>query len=903
MATSSTAVSLYPPTHQALVVRSLLHTTVQEREKILEDVEYNIFAFPAALVACDYLSDSGTSAMTDLQWSALIRGDESYGRNWGYYCLLETCRDVFERGVDRQYAARSVITGSADSEFYRSKLLKPYEGGFVNGGPHQLERPNFFIVPQGRCAEFLLFSTLKDIITEQSQTPVKRPRVIVSNGFFDTTGANAATAGFTLETFTQPGLTDPFPEELIGKQNPFKGNLDLVATKAYLEVHSAEVHMILITITNNWAAAQPVSMANIRATAELARRNAIPVFFDACRFAENAWFIREFEGGYSNKTIPEIVQEMFSYVDGFTLSMKKDGLSNMGGVLCFRDKGLFARRYEGIGHHLKERQILFYGNDSYGGMSGRDMMASVVGLYEVTREPYLRNRINQVRSFAQQLQNNGIAVLSPPGGHAVYLDMDEFFHGCDRYPGDFPAVGFTLELLKDYGIRASESGPFGWEWDKKSPEMQATIPNLVRFAIPRHVLSEQHINYTVAAIKKLHNRRHSIPKVTITRGKDMRLRHFSAGLKPVPVNRNPKGTYLGEAKRQISLLSRALDQDFTEHELLFKALEISTKGWGHIALPQDIKSLPWTSHVGNDHSPIEYSVMLDQKTGEAELRFLIEAQKLEGEQEGILAQLQDEALKLTERIANEYSATVSLDRFNTIKDLFMSSQPQGFFAAWHSYAIGKDGPEWKIYLNPSCTPGRDNAMNTTRKALERIGLGESWIVVRSIIESTDSVVYFSLDLTSNVSGARAKVYIAHGVTTAWAIAKKHIVICPHANTYEIQRFCEIMGDGSLGPYSNKPLISCFSFTSKTPTQPVGTLHFPISAYADDDLQIQTRVERYIAAVSAPSIYKTRYRKAISAVQRRELDRGTGVHAWVSLKQSADGKQTNTFYISSDMFSR
>ncbi|KAI1735662.1 pyridoxal phosphate-dependent transferase [Xylaria scruposa] len=901
MATSSPATDplLHPPTHQALVVRSLLNTTAEEREKILEDVEYNIFAFPAGLVACDYLSDSGTSAMTDLQWSALIRGDESYGRNWGYYCLLETCRDVFERGNDRLYAAHGIVTGVADGEFYRSKLLKPYEGGFVNGGPHQLEKPNFFIVPQGRCAEFLLFSTLKDVIAEQQQGETQQPRVIISNGFFDTTGANAAAAGFALETFTQPGLTDPFPEELVGKQNPFKGNLDVAATEAYLNEHT-EVCMILMTITNNWAAAQPVSMGNIRAAAELSKRKSIPFFFDACRFAENAWFIREFEPGYSNKTIPEIVQEMFTYVDGFTISLKKDGLSNMGGILSIKDNSLFAQRYEGIGLRLKERQILFYGNDSYGGMSGRDMMASVVGLYEVTKEPYLRNRINQVRSFAQKLQASGVSVLSPPGGHAVYLDMDDFFHGCDRYPGDFPALGFTLELLKDYGIRAAEAGPFGWEWDKKPPKLQALIPNLVRFAVPRHVLSDQHISYTVAAIKELHNRRHSIPNVEITRGKNSRLRHFSAGMKPVPVDRTVKGTYLSEAKRQISHLSRALDQG--ENDSLLSALDTSTKGWGQSPVARGIDSLPWVSQVSNDHSPFEYSVVLDQKTGEAELRFLIEAQPSEGdENQQTLTQLQSAALGLTERIANEYSARVSLDRFNTIRDLFMPSNPEGFFAAWHSYASGSEGPEWKIYLNPCCIPGRDNAISATRTAFERIGLAESWAVVESIMAPNESVIYFSLDLSSDVNHARAKVYISHGTTSASTIAKKHVAICPHADPYEIQRFCEVMGDGSLGPYEGKPLLSCFAFTSKTPAQPVGTVHFPISAYADDDAQIQARIERYMDAASVSPLYRKRYRKMISAVQRRPLNRGRGIHAWVSLKQAAGGKQSNTFYISPDLF--
>lgn len=162
-------------------------------------------------------------------------------------------------------------------------------------------------------------------------------------------------------------------------------------------------------------------------------------------------------------------------------------------------------------------------------------MAAVAGLYEGIKLNYLASRTGQVQSFAQQLLANGIGVLSPPGGHAVYLDMDQFFFDCNRRPDDFPAVGFTLELIRKYGIRAFESGPFAWEWDLKSPEEREGIPNFVRFALPRNVLSEQHISYTVAAIKELYRQRHTIPNVIITRGKDMRLRHFSSALKPVPV--------------------------------------------------------------------------------------------------------------------------------------------------------------------------------------------------------------------------------------------------------------------------------------------------------------------------------------------------------------------------------
>ena len=296
-----------------------------------------------------------------------MRGDESYGRNWGYYCLLEAFRDIFERGNNQERAFQRILAGSADVDFYRNKLLVPSEDGFVNGGPHQLERPNFFIVPQGRCAENLLFSTLGEVIAGGQHGKATGRPTLVSNGFFDTTAANASVAGFELQVFTQPGLSDPFPQELVGKENNFKGNLDVAATEAFMEAHPGQVTMILVTITNNWAASQPVSMANIRDAAALARRQMVPLFFDACRFAENAYFIQRYEDGYSGKTIADIVHEMFTYAEGFTISLKKDGLANMGGVLCFRDKGLFAQRYEGIGLLFKERQIVSYGNDSYGG--------------------------------------------------------------------------------------------------------------------------------------------------------------------------------------------------------------------------------------------------------------------------------------------------------------------------------------------------------------------------------------------------------------------------------------------------------------------------------------------------------------------------------------------------------
>ncbi|MCK4281301.1 MAG: tryptophanase, partial [Candidatus Lokiarchaeota archaeon] len=225
-----------------------------------------------------------------------------------------------------------------------------------------------------------------------------------------------------------------------------------------------------------------------------------------------------------------------SYVDGFTISFKKDGLANMGGGLFFRDNGDFHKRFSingDIGLRFKEKQILTFGNDSYGGLSGRDIMALTVGLYEIVKEPYLNGRIGQVRDFAKKLVQNGIPVILPAGGHAVYIDMEKFFQGTNMKIDDFGGVGFTIELLKHYGIRACELGPFAFEWDKKPPEQRKDIFNLVRFAVPRNVYNESHIAYAVAAITELYHDRQKIPKVKISRGADLRLRHFQTGLQPI----------------------------------------------------------------------------------------------------------------------------------------------------------------------------------------------------------------------------------------------------------------------------------------------------------------------------------------------------------------------------------
>ncbi|KAI1414898.1 beta-eliminating lyase [Hypoxylon sp. FL1857] len=885
MASFIPRINVPPPSHHSLVVRSLPTLSVKEREDILRDVEYNIFNFPAGLLTCDFLTDSGTSAMTDVQWAALMRGDDSYGRNWGYYCLLDAFRDIFERGSNRKRIFETVVMGMADVRFYRNEILVPFKGGFVNGGTHQLQRPNFFIVPQGRCAENLLFSSMRDMI---SQIPHKDPAsIIVSNGLFDTTAANATVAGFELQTFTQPGLNDKFPSELIGKENFFKGNMDLAALESLLN-KTSKVALIIVTITNNWAAAQPVSMANIRSVASLARRHGIPLFFDACRFAENAFFIHQYEKGFSNVPIAEIIQEMFSYADGFTMSLKKDGLANMGGVLCFHDERLFSKQFEGIGLMMKERQLLWYGNDAYGGMSGRDLIAATVGLYEATKLSYLQKR---------KIHANGVATLSPPGGHAIYLDMNEFFYGCEREPEDFASIGFTLELIKEYGIRALEAGPFVWEWDKKSPEERKKIPNLVRFALPRNVLSDEHIDYSVAAIKELYRRRHTIPNVIIMRGKEMRVRHFRAAMQPVFPGR-PDRSYVDEAIRQLSDVSRAVGLDDEARKKLLDALTLAGGNWGQTTIPLKLNDSAWASNVSNGHSPVEYSLALAQQTGDAELSFLIEAQP-EGNN---LPQRQESSLQINEKISAEYGTSVSLDRFNLIRDIFMPPQAEGSLAAWHSFAVSNTRGKWKIYLNPLASgQSRAKSLNTTREAFERLGLASSWTLLESILSPNDYIIYFSLGLAPDLDNAEVKVYVAHPGASAAQIAQKHVAVCPEASAYEIQHFCASLSGGSLGPYTRKPLISCFAFKRSDLKKTARTVLFPIDSYSANDEEAQERIEKYMRDKCAPLLYRERYRKAISAIQRRPLAAGRGIHSWVSLKQNPDGALSNTYYLSPEFF--
>lgn len=528
------------PSSFAYIKRNIPNVTVEQRERALQSTHYNEFAFPAGMLTVDMLSDSGTTAMTDLQWSAMFLGDESYGRNKGYYVLLDALRDVFERGDHQKRVLDLVRTGCEDIEKLMNEMyLCEYEGGLFNGGAAQMERPNTFLVPQGRCAESLLFSIVSKILGERYPG---RNFTIPSNGHFDTTEGNIKQMGSTPRNLYNKELLWEVPEGGSYAKNPFKGNMDLEKLEALIQEAGPEnVPLVYTTITNNTVCGQPVSMANLRESSRIAHKYNIPYMLDAARWAENCYFIKTNEEGYENKSIFEIAKEMFSYCDGFTASLKKDGHANMGGVCAFRDKGYFWRNFsdfdaEGnvvndVGIQLKVKQISSYGNDSYGGMSGRDIMALACGLYECGRFEYLKERVEQCEYLAQGFYKKGIPVVLPAGGHGVYINMDKFFdykRGHETFAGE----GFSLELIRRYGIRVSELGDYSMEYDLKTPEQQAEVCNVVRFAINRSQLNKEHLDYVIAAVAQLYKERDTIPNMRIVSGHTLPMRHFHAFLEP-----------------------------------------------------------------------------------------------------------------------------------------------------------------------------------------------------------------------------------------------------------------------------------------------------------------------------------------------------------------------------------
>lgn len=443
-------------------VEPIYFNTAEERKLILEKAFYNPFFIHSGDILIDLLTDSGTGAMSSNQWAGIMQGDESYAGSPSFFRFERTIQD---------------ITGM----------------------------PLVIPTHQGRAAEKILFSIVGGA-----------GKFIVSNTLFDTTRANIEFTGATgIDFLCAEGKKPTIPA-------PFKGNMDVDALTAFIEEKGADtIPMCIITITNNSGGGQPVSMANIRAVQEICTRYTIPLFIDACRFAENAWFIKQREPGYADKSIPEIVRELFSYADGCTMSAKKDAIANIGGFLAMHNTDL--------AQQCRNLLILTEGFPTYGGLAGRDLEAIAIGLNEVMEESYLHYRIRSTEYLANKLIEYAVPVMQPAGGHAVYLVANEFLPHIpvEQYPGQ-ALVG---ALYIHGGIRSVEIGSlmFG-KYDTNGKLIPAQL-ELVRLAIPRRVYTQSHIDYVAEVIIEVFKARNQIRGLDIVE-EPPTLRHFTAKLKP-----------------------------------------------------------------------------------------------------------------------------------------------------------------------------------------------------------------------------------------------------------------------------------------------------------------------------------------------------------------------------------
>jgi len=445
-------------------VEPIRQPSAQERERILEDVGYNLFAVRAEDVYIDLLTDSGTAAMSDSQWAGMMIGDESYAG----------CRNFFN-------------------------LEEAIES--ITGFRH------FVPTHQGRAAENVLFTCMVEPGTS-----------VPSNMHFDTTQANIiAREGNPIDLVADEGL-DPTA------QAPFKGNIDLDKLESFIEQTGSEnIPLGMLTVTNNSGGGQPVSMANIRATSRVLHRYGIPLFLDACRYAENAYFIKLREPGYQDTPVLEIAREMFSYADGCTMSAKKDALVNIGGFLAMNDAALFQQ--------VRQELIIREGFPTYGGLAGRDLEAVARGLWEGLDERYLSYRIEHTRYLAERLREESIPILEPPGGHAVYVDAKRFLSHIPQTK--LPGQALVCALYLEGGIRGVEIGSvmFAHE-DPETGTMIYPELELVRLAIPRRVYTQAHLDYVVETCQRLYSRREEIKGLRYTYAPDL-LRHFTAQFEPL----------------------------------------------------------------------------------------------------------------------------------------------------------------------------------------------------------------------------------------------------------------------------------------------------------------------------------------------------------------------------------
>ena len=440
------------------MVEPIKLTTRDERERLIRDAHYNPFLLRAEDVIIDLLTDSGTSAMSSDAWGALMRGDESYAGARSWYRFRDAVTDVF--------GFRQVIP-----------------------------------THQGRAAEHILFGVF-----------VKPGMIVPNNTHFDTTRGNIEFVGGQAVDLPCAEAADLYSDY------PFKGNMDTAALEALIAKHGAEqIPVIMVTITNNSGGGQPVSMANIREISRIARAAGIPFYIDACRFAENAQFIKRREQGYADVAPLEIAREMFSYADGCTMSAKKDSFGNIGGFLCTNDDDLAQR----------ERNILIMteGFPTYGGLAGRDLEAIAVGLRETLDEHYLDYRLLSTRYVVEHLKDAGIPVMYPAGGHAVYLDARRFLPQIE--PLQYPGQALAVELYIEAGIRSVEIGTVMFGLDPQSGTEQPARLDLLRLAIPRRVYTQSHMDYVLEAIQQVWERREAIRGMRIIEAPAF-LRHFTA---------------------------------------------------------------------------------------------------------------------------------------------------------------------------------------------------------------------------------------------------------------------------------------------------------------------------------------------------------------------------------------
>lgn len=446
-------------------VEPIRQTTPEERHRSLDAAHHNLFLLKAEDVLIDLLTDSGTGAMSSQQWAGMMRGDESYAGASSFY--------EFEASV-------CDITG-----------LK-------------------HIIPthQGRAAERILFGSM-----------LQKGDIVPNNTHFDTTRANVEYRGATALDIPNPDAHKPQLDR------PFKGNIDLQQLEDLLDTASRDdeirVPLVMITVTNNSGGGQPVSMANIRAASELCRARGVPLFLDACRFAENAWFIKQREEGYAAKSPLEIAREMFSYVDGCTMSAKKDGLANIGGFLALNDDELAQR--------CRNALILSEGFPTYGGLAGYDLEAIAVGLREVLDPDYLRYRIRSVAYLGDILTREDIPIVQPPGGHAIYIDARTML---DHLPSDhYPGWALANALYLAGGIRSVEIGSVMFGRQPDGSEKPAAM-ELVRLAFPRRTYTQSHVDYLGEVICYVNQRRERIPGYRIAWQAPV-LRHFSVHMQPL----------------------------------------------------------------------------------------------------------------------------------------------------------------------------------------------------------------------------------------------------------------------------------------------------------------------------------------------------------------------------------